>query len=67
MSLIKINQTVEYLSYGPSMRAFRGIVRDVHGGRAVIRHDTEPKLVTVKCERLVIVPPGRSRFAGASG
>lgn len=66
MSLIKINQTVEYLSHGSGMRTFRGRVRDVHDGRAVIMHDNEPKLVTVRCDRLVIVPPGRSRFAGAS-
>lgn len=66
MSLIKLNQTVQYASLNNPMRAFTGKVRDVHGGRAVLMHDTEPRLVTVKCDRLVIVPPGRSRFAGAS-
>jgi hypothetical protein len=53
--LVAANQTVMYNSTCTRLRVFTGVVRAVYGDRAVVYHKTEPHLVTVPCERLLIV------------
>lgn len=56
MSLIRINQEVEYESLRTPRKMFRGRVRLVQDDRAVVEHDTEPKWVTVELSRLTHKP-----------
>lgn len=64
MSLIKINQTVQYASFQSRGRTFTGRVHCVHGDRAVIRHDSDPRYVTVDVARLTVLDTSHARFAG---
>lgn len=56
MAFFKYNDRVEYESTRTDGRMFKGVVVRVDGNKAIIRHETEPKLVPVTVQRLRLVP-----------
>lgn len=58
MSFYKRNDKVEYESTRTAGRMFSGVVQSVNGNKALVKHETEPKFVTVTVQRLRFKPRG---------